>query len=417
MKKNNKKKINKKAKKIIITALLTIITLYVLYTIYLLVKDPTDICTVEEGTLIKEESVVGYIIRNETILKGQNYKNGMVQIIGEYEKTAKDETIFRYYSNNEEELVKKIDELDIQIQNSLENENNLLSSDIKQIEKQIDEKVEKLNQLNDTQKILEYKKEVNNLINKKAEIAGELSPSGSRIKKLIQQRSKYEQQLNSGAEYVKSPQSGVVSYKIDGLENVLTTQDFGTLNKDTLDKLNLKTGKMISSSEEAGKVIDNFECYIATIVKSEEALNADINKKVKIRLANNEEIEATINYKSEQDDDSILLVLKLDKLTQELVNYRKISFDIIWWSDSGLKVPNQAIVEENGLKYVVRSRAGYLSKILVNVLRTNDKYSIVDNYSTDELKEMKYSISEILSYKKISIFDEILLNPHLEKIN
>ena len=417
MKKNNKKKINKKAKKIIITALLTIITLYVLYTIYLLVKDPTDICTVEEGTLIKEESVVGYIIRNETILKGQNYKNGMVQIIGEYEKTAKDETIFRYYSNNEEELVKKIDELDIQIQNSLENENNLFSSDIKQIEKQIDEKVEKINQLYDTQKILEYKKEVNNLINKKAEIAGELSPSGSRIKKLIQQRSKYEQQLNSGAEYVKTPQSGIVSYKIDGLENVLTTQDFGTLNKDTLDKLNLKTGKMISSSEEAGKVIDNFECYIATIVKSEEALNSDINKKVKIRLANNEEIEATINHKCKQDDNSVLLVLKLDKLTQELVNYRKISFDIIWWSDSGPKVPNQAIVEDNGLKYVVRSRAGYLSKILVNVLRTNDKYSIVDNYSTDELKEMKYSISEILSYKKISIFDEILLNPHLEKLN
>ena len=75
MKKNNKKKINKKAKNIIITVLLTIIALYVLYTIYLLVKDPTDICTVEEGTLIKEESVVGYIIRNETILKGQNYKN------------------------------------------------------------------------------------------------------------------------------------------------------------------------------------------------------------------------------------------------------------------------------------------------------------------------------------------------------
>ena len=30
-------------------------------------------------------------------------------------------------------------------------------------------------------------------------------------------------------------------------------------------------------------------------------------------------------------------------------------------------MPNSAIVEQEGLKYVVRNRAGYLSKILVNV--------------------------------------------------
>ena len=36
--------------------------------------------------------------------------------------------------------------------------------------------------------------------------------------RLITERKGYEKQLNSGAEYVKSPISGVVSYKVDGLE-------------------------------------------------------------------------------------------------------------------------------------------------------------------------------------------------------
>ena len=416
MKESNKKKFNNKTKKIAIVTILAIITVYVLYAVYLLVKDPTDIFTVEEGTLRQEETTVGYIIRNETILQGKNYKNGMVQIVGEYEKTAKDENVFRYYSNNEDELIKKINELDIQIQTALENENNLFSSDIKQLEKQIDEKVEDLYKINDTQKISEYKKEINNLTNKKSEIAGELSPSGSHIKKLIEERSGYEKKLNSGSEYVKAPTSGIVSYKIDGLENVLRSDDFSTLSKNILENLNIKTGKMIASNEECGKIVDNFECYLATILTSKEAINSEIGKKVKIRLSNNEEMSATINYKSQEDEETVLLVLKLDRLTQDLINYRKISFDIIWWSDSGLKIPNQAIVEEDGLKYVVRNRAGYLSKLLVNVLRTNDKYSIVEAYSTEKLKELGYSVSDILSYKKITIYDEILLNPHLEKM-
>ncbi len=414
--KNNKKKINKKSKKLIISILLLIISIYVLYTIYLLFKDPTDILTIEEGTLSQEETVEGCVIRNETVLQGKNHKNGMVQIIGEYERTAKDQAVFRYYSNNEENLIKKIDNLDNQIQNALEKENNLFSADIKQLEKQIDDKTENLYKLNDIQKISESKKEISNLINKKSQIAGELSPSGSHIKKLIEERSKYEEQLNSGSEYVKSPVSGIVSYKIDGLENILTTNDFTTLNKEKLEKLNLKTGKIVPSSEDSGKIIDNFGCYIATILKSKEAVESKVGNKIKIRLPDNEEIETTISYKNEEKDGSVLLVLKLDKLTQDLVNYRKIIFDIIWWNDSGLKVPNQAIVEDNGFKYVVRNRAGYLSKLLIKVLITNDKYSLVEAYSTDELKEMGFSIPDISSYKKITIYDEILLNPHLEKI-
>ena len=52
---------------------------------------------------------------------------------------------------------------------------------------------------------------------------------------------------------------------------------------------------------------------------------------------------------------------------------------------------------------------------MVKIVRRNDKYSIVTSYTTDELKELGYSNSEINSYKKITIYDEILINPDLEK--
>ena len=291
-------------------------------------------------------------------------------------------------------------------------------SDIKLIENQIDEKVQELNKITDATKLAEVKKEINALTTKKATIAGEKSPQGSYLNQLINERKNYENQLNSGAEYVTSSVSGIVSYKVDGLESTLkpTTECFSSLSKQYLESLNLQTGKIVATNDECGKIIDNMSCYIATISNSEKAKEAKIDDKIKVRLPNNAEISGQIVYTAQEENDEYLLIIKIEKEIEELLNYRKITFDLIWWSDSGLKVPNQAIVQQDNLDYVVRSRAGYLSKLLVKVKRKGENYSIVEPYSTDELKEMGFSNEEINSYKKISLYDEILLNPDLEKV-
>lgn len=407
-------------KRIIIYISIILIILYLMYAVYMLVKQPTDKVTVDKGTLYLEETDIGYVIRNEQVVKGNNYKNGMERIKNEGEKTAKGDSIYRYYSKNEEKLKEQIADLDTKIQEALTKqaglETSLKLSDIKLLENQIDEKVELLNKTTDISKIAEYKKQIMNLVTKKAKISGESSASGSYLKQLYNQRAKLEEQLNSGAEYIKAPSSGIVSYKVDGLEETLTPNNFSTLSKEFLEKLNLKTGQLIATNDECGKVIDSSNCYIATISNSEKAKNAKVKDSVQVRLSNKKIINAKITYISQENENETLIILEIDKQISELANYRKISFDLIWWSDTGLKVPNQAIVEENGLNYVVRNRAGYLDKILVEVTRKNDKYSIVSNYSTDELKELGYTTDEIINMRKLSIYDEVVLNPDLSKV-
>lgn len=409
-----KNKFNKK--KIIAYFILILVVIYILYTIYLLIKQPTKTFVVENGKLYMEETDIGYIIRDEVVVQGENYKNGMEQIKSEGEKVAKDEAIFRYYSQNEESLKQKISQLDEKIQETMQENKDLFTSDMKILEKKIDEKVEEISTIKDISKLAEYKKQISELVTKKAKIAGDLSPSGSYLKQLINERSSYESQLNSGAEYKKAPKSGIVSYKVDGLESSLTCSDFSTLSKSYLENLNLKTGKIIATSNECGKVIDSFKCYIATISTSENAKQAKIGDSVKIRLPSNKEITSQIAYVSKEDEENYLIVLEIDNEIEELTNYRKISFNLIWWSKTGLKVPNQAIVEQDGLKYVVRNRAGYLSKILIKVNKQNENYAIIDNYDVDELRELGFSDAQINAYKKISIYDEIQINPDLEKI-
>ena len=61
--KNVKNKIHI-SKKVIIGVVIILIAIYLIYSIYLLIKQPTDIFTLEEGNLYSDETDIGYIIRD-----------------------------------------------------------------------------------------------------------------------------------------------------------------------------------------------------------------------------------------------------------------------------------------------------------------------------------------------------------------
>ena len=134
---------------------------------------------------------------------------------------------------------------------------------------------------------------------------------------------------------------------------------------------------------------------------------------LKLRLPSGREVDTTIEYISEAGEDRII-VFKIDKAVQELIGYRKISLDAIWWSETGKKVPNTAIEyeEKNGeqIPYVIKTVAGYTNKVNIKILKQNEKYAIVDNYKSDELKKLGYTAEEIEDRKTIGLYDEIIKN-------
>lgn len=412
MSKRKKKKYNKKYN-ILIALAGVVILVYILYAIISLIKSPTDVFIIEYGNVSLEEPAIGYLIREESVIKGNNYQNGIVQIKTEGEKVSKGDAVFRYYNNQEEEITKQIQEIDNKINEALGKQTDIISAaDIRALDKQIEQKIENLSNSTDTEKIREYKNDINTSLTKKSKIIGKNSSSGSYINQLYEERSLYEAKLTQTTEYVTAPTSGIVSYRVDNLENVLTPIDFSNISKELLEGLNLKTGQIIATNDGQGKVINNFECYIATVMASDNALNAEVGQKVKIRLSNKEEVQATISYKSEIIDEEVVLVIKITSKVEDLTSYRKISFDIIWWSDTGLKVPNSAIIyDEQNRSYIIKNRSGYLDKILVKKLKETKSYTIVDNYKTEELKEMGYSIEEIRKMKNVALYDEIISNP------
>ena len=246
---------NKKfEKRHIIYIIFAVIVIYIFYSIFLLVRKPTDTVTINSGVVTLEESATGYIIREEQVLKGNNYKNGLTAIVSEGERAAKGQTIFRYSSGQEDEIKAKIEEVNLKLQDALAKQTVITpTTDIKNLEKQIDEKTQNLRNLTDIHTITEYKKEIEELASKKAKSVGALSQSGAYIQELTKQKEQYEAQLISDSEYITAPVSGVVSYRVDGLEDALSTNDLSNLTEEKLENLGLKTGKIISTSQEARK--------------------------------------------------------------------------------------------------------------------------------------------------------------------
>ena len=406
----------KKIRKGRVFAVVLILALVFIYAVYLvakLVQNPTNTFMVTNGKISQEESDIGYIIREETVVKGQNYKNGMVKIKNEGEKVAKGDSVFRYYSSGEEELKNKIAELDVEIQSLMQNEKSSFPSDVKLLESQIEKELDSIYGVNNAQKIQEYKKNINSYITKKAKIS---SPSNSRLKELLSQREEYENRLTSDSENVNAPESGIVSYRVDGLESVLTTENFTKFNKSFLQDLKLKTGQTVASNEEVGKIINNYQCYIVFNSNTNEAKSSKVGDTIKIRVQNSDTVKASVENIINEDDESKTITVKITNDVEKLIAYRKISFDIIWWDAEGFRIPNEAIKEKNGLSYVVRNRNGYYNKMLVKILKQNDEYCIVRQYKTEELEELGFTSSQIYSMRNIALYDEIVLNPTDEQM-
>ena len=410
--KMKKKSFNLNIKLIAITVSMLILVICFSYHIITLFINPTDTFMIENGEICSSNESVGYIIREEKLFQGENYKNGIYQIKTEGQRVAKGDPIFRYYTNNEDDLVEEIAKLDIKIQDAIEqNQSSIYSSDIAAIDSQIEEKLKQLEAINNVSKISEYKNEISKALTKKAKLTGELSPAGSYIKELIAKRTEYENKLNSGSEYIEATVSGVVSYRVDGLEEILTINNINELTQEDFKKLKLKTGETIPVSDECGKIVNNYYCYIATVIDKDDMKEIKVNDTLKLNLSTGDEIKAKVYQVNKQENGDNLIIFKVTECVEKLINYRKISIEVIWWSEKGLKVPNSSIAEKDGLKYIVRKRVGYSDDILVKVLKVSENYSIIENYTSLELKELGYSTSEITNMKNISLYDEILLKP------
>ena len=407
---NNNDKRNNNLK-FVFSIILAIFVIFVFFFSTSKLNNSVDFYTIENGEISYEEPAEAIIIRDEQLLSEEGYEKGITQIALEGEKVAKNSSVIRSYTADEDEKIKQIEDIDKEINKAIEeNSINVLSSDIINIEAKIESYAEKLNGLNDIQKIEEIHKKIDDLMASKTRITADACPEGSAVKQLIKQKNTLLEELNNGANIVKSSTSGIVSYRIDGLEKILKTGDFSYLNKEVFDSIEIKMGATIPLNNNNCKIINNFDCYIATFMNTEKANTANLGDEVTLRLTTGNLLSAKIVYLGESTKDGRVIVFEIKEGIENLIEFRKISMDVIWWDYSGYKVSNSVLISRDGKNYVQKYKTTSSEIILVKVKRQNDTYSIISNYTDEELEELGISTEEISQRSQLKLHDEIILH-------
>lgn len=435
-----KKKMNQNIILVVISiAIIAII--YFIISIVRLFQKPVDTVMIKKGELINYEEVVGYVIRDEEIVDNSSYEGTIKSGIPDATRVAKESTIVTYVSKSEQQILDKIAKLDEKIDKAIESKSKVLPSDVKGLEAEIESSIyTNIKENKNLNAVKEYKKYLSEKIEKKAKIVGELSPAGSEIKNLMSQRTEYEKELNNAEKNLIAPVAGLVSYRVDNFENVLTYAGISKLSSKDLANMKISIDQMIPMNMNTIKLVNNFECYLAIPMKSLEAQKANLNDTIYLRFKNTGDslIPATIDYISKEED-GVLLILKVKSNIEELTKYRKVGLDVVWWSDTGLKISKDALFEtemkteiekynmiESGEEMisgdtymesgtiklptltVTKSYSNY--DVYVKILRETEDFAIVDNYTDSELYDMGMNEEMINNRMTIKMYDECMIH-------
>ena len=258
-----KKKINQNVV-IVVLSIIIILTVYFVISIVNLFKKPADTVLIKKGELIKYEEVIGYIIRNEEIVDNSMYEGMVKSEVQDATRVSKNYPIITYVSKSEEQILEKIAKLDEKIEKAIESQQTIFTSDVKAIESEIETNIySNLKGNKNLYSVQEYKKYLNEKIEKKAKIVGELSPAGSELKTLISERTAYETELNNSEKSLLAPKAGLVSYRIDNLEDVLTYESISVLTSKDLDNMKTTLNQVIPINNKNVKIVNNFECIFS----------------------------------------------------------------------------------------------------------------------------------------------------------
>ncbi len=399
---NKLKSIDKKYIFIIILAFILIIS----FIVYKIVFNEKIQYTIQNGFIEKVSENQAITVLNENIVQTDSSLT-IVPVIEEGKRVSKGERISIYKNAEYEEYLKKINQMDSQIETLIKDLPSTYSSDVASIEQEILKLAKESLNTTSYVKMQEYKKNIDELSKKKVTLLSELSPQGSKIRELIKEREEYESKSNKSGSNIFANSGGIVSYKIDTLENNEYINNISDINIDNIENLYLQYSQ--NNVNKFGiKIVDNYKAYL--IVREPKGENDKYiyeGKKYTLRLIeqNYKEFSGKL-IKYLENENSNYVVFEITNNVEDIYNTRFIGVEIVWKRTENLLIPLNALRynQEKNYYYVNALKYGNYVDIPVKLLLSNDNTAIIDNFDDEELQSL-----EIEKTYDIKLYDRIVL--------
>lgn len=405
---------------------------FILVSVYLLgylyrfmSKETIAIETVQAGNI--EQSVIynGIIIRDEHTVNS-NAEGTVTYYYSEGDKVQKNATICSIkdltQTQNIQEQIDLKDEKISAVQNS--------RSEISFIQDDINRTNKKIKTIADSYTVGTLEERLNNLYTFKNRIDDEinfrnrllLSDNQGSARAMIEERNKFNEQLDAATNNLTAPVSGIFSFSFDEFEPTYSIENMESLTEEQID-MNIKQSERIDTAnvkidQPVFKIIDSFQWYIAAYIENDlcdEWAIGDL-KKLNINDLDKTSIDVKIkNIVAKPGIDKSLVIFYTDKNINEYLDKRSIEFKIETKVYEGLKVPNTALVEKTFLKIPndCIMQIDYQDKVQDCVIKLQDTSQIptpIEISSKDETESSVYIQQNLASESGIKIGDRLMKN-------
>ena len=365
-------------------------------TIYTVVNGDLESITETNLYLLKSENIVDY-----------NKEEAITAIVDQGKRASKYEAIATYQNESYADYQNQIAQIDKQIQSLIKDMPETHSADITSIENKILKYASELQGTNSYSKIQEYKAKLDELAYKKITILANSSPENSAIRDLLSQREELVRLSKTSENTIWTDRAGIVTYKIDGLEGIL---DYGNVTNYSAQELdNIIEKYNTNGNNEFGiKIVNNFNAYL--LVKTPKGENDDYIKEGRtysIRVADLENTTLRVKLtKNIVEGDYNYSIFEIQNEIDSLVDYRKLSCEVIWNTISGMAVPLNAIYhdDEQNYDYVLMVYGTDYKRVAVNIKRKSDSIAIVENVDKSTAESYGLDTSFVLE-----MYDELVI--------
>jgi len=374
---------------------LAMIIVLFLYLINLMFRPPLY-DTVKYGEITSWDQCEGLVIRQEKAYTTPDY--GKVEFfVSKGQLVNKDELLAVVYKDGYDH--KLIDNLyntkqkiwDYQNKNIVQ---EIMDSDFDKIEEDIDSIVYTMqysihkDELYDMEK---YENQLRGLLDRKKEILDKKESASNYLEQLYSQEEEIENQLKEWKVEITAPESGIISFELDGLENIITPNDIDYFTAEQY--LAFKEHQPLELDKENSnldvplfKIVVPDKWYIVSVIPHKNIFYEQGDTlSLKIPGLSEEVISAKV-YKVDFLKDSTLVILEMIEGIESVIETRNIHVEI-GISAEGLMVPAKAIINKDSRTGVKIERNGDISFIEVKVKALEDEWAIIEKVNDYDLLE------------------------------
>lgn len=332
-------------------------------------------------------NITGLIIRNETPVESSG--GGVLHFtVGDGSRVAKNGVIANLYNSESASItLSRIDSVTAKISDIEEmlSYNDLEAADLDMI----NAKSEKcLNNLivsascGDYGNFTEYSEALLSSLNRRQAAMGETSDFSAQLTALKTELSSLSSALPAAKGTVKAAQSGYFVSKVDGYERVLGCDNLDQLTPEYISGISAEE----HSTEIIGKIVSDYEWYIAAEMTVNESLNYKEGDALTVYTSVKSYPTLPVTVKKinlSESSSSAVVLFACNEMNSELASMRSGPMTVVKNEYDGLRVSKNALRVVDSKRGVYVLTGMQVKFVEVNILFSNDSYMICEKQSGD----------------------------------